>query len=190
MRKVAIVCLLLAAAAAVRAQDWCPEGLEGGECATPTTDAACVALTNNTAAWLYSNHTYYEGTLAKSYACTTEGTEFEGSVDKVWMQCFTDVQKCDVHFSLGGNALTCGGLSCSFEDTSVFCSYTKCQCDGVCPLVNGVSLGYMLERLTGTTAISCEQGWPEPACTIDIEGLSATAGGFTAMCKAGECREW
>ena len=31
---------------------------------------------------------------------------------------------------------------------AVFCGYTKCSCDAACPTVNGVSLGYMLERLT------------------------------------------
>lgn len=27
------------------------------------------------------------------------------------------------------------------------CDYVKCQCDGTCPVVDGVSLGYMLEKL-------------------------------------------
>jgi hypothetical protein len=114
-------------------------------------------------------------------------------VSKVWAHCETGIQKCDVHFALGGYPLTCSGLGCTFDDmgeralhrgfllammanhaemierchvqrgdsppkhqgarmawflpAGVFCSYTKCQCDGACPNVNGVSMGYMLDRL-------------------------------------------
>lgn len=38
-------------------------------------------------------------------------------------------------------------FACSLP-AAVFCGYTKCECDGTCPIVNGVSLGYMLEKLT------------------------------------------
>lgn len=31
---------------------------------------------------------------------------------------------------------------------AVTCGYTKCGCDSACPIVQGVSLGYMLQRLT------------------------------------------
>ena len=31
---------------------------------------------------------------------------------------------------------------------AIFCDYTKCSCDSGCPVVNGVSLAYWLDRQT------------------------------------------
>lgn len=192
MQKSLVLCLLLAAAACATAQGLpCPDGLVGPNCATCETDDACVALTNGTDSpkyWCYSNHTFTPETTTKSYSCDTEGTDFASSITNVHASCNTVVSKCDISFAISGYGLTCSGLQCKFEENGVFCGYTKCVCDGACPIVNGVSLGYMLERLTGQTALECEDGWPSALCTIDIQGLSATQGGFQAYCQAGECR--
>lgn len=75
-----VLCLVLLAAGATvaRAQDTlCPAGLEGpdcGMCAGGTTlgDEACANLTESYSGWCYSNHTWAEGSTAKSYDCTTE----------------------------------------------------------------------------------------------------------------------
>ncbi|EFN53455.1 hypothetical protein CHLNCDRAFT_58530 [Chlorella variabilis] len=200
MSKALVLCLVLLAAGATvaRAQDTlCPAGLEGpdcGMCAGGTTlgDEACANLTESYSGWCYSNHTWAEGSTAKSYDCTTEarGTDYASTVTKVSAHCDAEIKKCDVHFALGDSPLTCSGLDCTFDGYAVFCGYTKCSCDAACPTVNGVSLGYMLERLTGKTNLACEEGWPEALCSFDIEGLSAASGGFQAFCKASECREW
>lgn len=40
-------------------------------------------------------------TTKKTYACETEGTQWQDTITDVWAQCNTDVQKCDVGLSLG-----------------------------------------------------------------------------------------
>ena len=50
-------------------------------------------------------------------------------------------ERCSRSFSLPT------ACCCPFP-AAVFCGYTKCSCDNACPQVNGVSLGYMLSRLT------------------------------------------
>ena len=30
-----------------------------------------------------------------------QGTPYASSVTNVWAQCYTDIQKCDLHFALG-----------------------------------------------------------------------------------------
>ncbi|KAL4459104.1 hypothetical protein ABPG75_013969 [Micractinium tetrahymenae] len=192
-RLVLCLALVAACAAAVAASDLpCPDGLVGETCGTCTTDKACEALSTKDTqyTWCYSNHTFEPDTQSLTYACSTEGTDYETTISRVWAQCHTDIQKCDFHFAIAGNALTCSGLQCSFREGTVSCGYTRCGCDGACPTVQGVSLGYRLERLTGTASLSCEQDqWPSALCTIDIQGLQASSGGFQAYCQAGECRQ-
>ncbi|KAL4854197.1 hypothetical protein ACK3TF_005042 [Chlorella vulgaris] len=190
-----LLCLLLAAAIGAARAEVCPDGLEGPDCGmciggSAIGGEACVNMTDYASAFCYSNHTWADSSTSKTYDCSTEGTDYAGTVDGVWAQCYADVKKCDVHFALAGSPLTCSGLNCAFDDGAVFCSYTKCKCDAACPTMNGVSLGYLLERMTGKTAIRCEASWPEALCSFEIEGLSAASEGFQANCKAAECRNW
>ncbi|PSC74161.1 ABC transporter G family [Micractinium conductrix] len=192
MRAPLLLCLLLAAGAAVHALD-CPPGLTGETCATCESDEACAALStpDQKYTWCYSNHTFTPETVARSYACSTEDTDFASSISRVAVQCNTQIAKCDFHFAINGYALTCSALQCKFgEDgeNAIFCDYTKCSCDSGCPVVNGVSLAYWLDRQTGKTAMDCEDGWPSSLCTIDIDGMNAAPGGFQARCQVGECR--
>lgn len=49
----------------------------------------------------YSNHTFTPESVVKTYACSTEGTDFESSISNVWAHCNTELKKCDVHFAIG-----------------------------------------------------------------------------------------
>lgn len=190
-QRLLLAALLLASALAASAAPAarCGPGLIGAGCNTCVTDAACVTMTKVDTAWCFNTTVFMPETKKKSFACTTDGTPFQKSITRVWVDCAVEVNKCDFHFAMSGYPITCSALSCQFKDSSVSCQgASMCDCDETCPTVDGVSLGFLLRDLKAKAAFECEESWAGPTlCTLDIPGLTPD-GGFQSYCAAAECR--
>lgn len=67
-------------------------------CAVFFSTLTCAALSCHATA---PRRRFMPETTKKSYACETEGTQWQDTITDVWAQCNTDVKKCDVGLSLG-----------------------------------------------------------------------------------------